>query len=305
MPRRVGHEKGLSALEMIIPRRVRVHVVLQDVLSVPGCARKADGVQGEKGPHAVLRLVHPVVAERPQQRGHEAEEQRSKEGTGHVHEHPREHERGEVRPEGKATGPRGAAAGVARAAEVVRQPPPQHRVEGAVVEQRGGTPVDARGLRRARRWPEDHGGSGRLVLRDDLPGPRVVVVVRLEDVRAVLEAVPGVEDDLGAARVVLQEGLEVVPLPPDAPQPLRRRIEAHARRPPRRRDVLGVPADVRIRSGDGLRAGRLLRRALVRGAQAEALLFEVRVRRGDPGSHRASRCEPRAPEAARQSRGWP
>ena len=47
----------------IVPRGVRVHVVLEEVLPEPALAAEADRVEGEVRPVPVLRLVHPVVAE--------------------------------------------------------------------------------------------------------------------------------------------------------------------------------------------------------------------------------------------------
>eukprot|EP00967_Tisochrysis_lutea_P110809 scaffold173690_cov37-Tisochrysis_lutea.AAC.1 len=61
---RVGHEKRVGALKVVVPRRVRVHVMLQVVLTIPRLGRKADRVQRQErpAPLLVLGLVHPVVA---------------------------------------------------------------------------------------------------------------------------------------------------------------------------------------------------------------------------------------------------
>ena len=61
------HKNPLCPLEMIVQRRVGVHVVLQEVLPEPTLARVPDRVERDESEVAVTRLVDPVVAESSQE----------------------------------------------------------------------------------------------------------------------------------------------------------------------------------------------------------------------------------------------
>mmetsp|Transcript_64509 Transcript_64509/g.135383 ORF Transcript_64509/g.135383 Transcript_64509/m.135383 type:complete len:228 (+) Transcript_64509:385-1068(+) len=60
----VCYEEGVGALEVVIPRCVGVHVVLQIVLAVPTIRAESNAVQGKVGPKLVVWLMTPIVAKR-------------------------------------------------------------------------------------------------------------------------------------------------------------------------------------------------------------------------------------------------
>ena len=287
--RRVGLQEGVGAAEVVVPRRVGVHVVLQDVLTEPPRTREPDRVEREVRVEAVVGLVHPIVPKGPEQRGQRAEDDGGQHGARLVHVEPSANEAHEVEPEEHHARARRPAVRTAHLAEVLRQPPPADGVERVVASELGraahrvaGVGFDGmvRGCMhpsdRRVHWPaEQHVGCGHLILCNNGPRLLVVMVVRLERERGVLEAVARETDDLLAARMLLQEGLEVVPLPADPPQFPRGRVKWHARRPDSgaRLHLQGCRVGRGVRGGAGAVAGRCpgpLRRRLPRVALAHS-----------------------------------
>mmetsp|Transcript_10577 Transcript_10577/g.24261 ORF Transcript_10577/g.24261 Transcript_10577/m.24261 type:complete len:218 (-) Transcript_10577:375-1028(-) len=177
----VSDEERVSSSEVIIPRSICIHMVLQYVLAVPTSRGEPDGVEGEIGPETILGLVHPIVPERAEECRTEAEENRNGDGAAHVHGDPEAAVGDEAAPEPDEALLGGAASRAPHLAQIISQPPPYHRVESVVVQKRRRI-TDATFAARARDhrpgWPlRKFLRRGNLVLRDDRACARVVVVV--------------------------------------------------------------------------------------------------------------------------------
>jgi hypothetical protein len=66
LPERIDDQEWSCAFPMIVQRRVGVHVMLKQVLTVPALTRHASKVKTPGGKQSVLGLVDPVVSEATQ-----------------------------------------------------------------------------------------------------------------------------------------------------------------------------------------------------------------------------------------------
>mmetsp|Transcript_63473 Transcript_63473/g.183974 ORF Transcript_63473/g.183974 Transcript_63473/m.183974 type:complete len:207 (-) Transcript_63473:170-790(-) len=193
--------------------------MLQVVLAVPTVAAEAYTIQGQVCPQLVLGLMHPVVSEGADPRRQQPGEQRENLPTRVVH-----HE--EARTPGCENDPvehlavqRRTSIRVSHLSQVVGRAAPQHGVERLVAQQ----------LRRLREGlvmvalRPTHQALGLddlvryLVLPDDGASSLVVDVVRFEGESAILEAISDEQQHVLTTRVLVQEWLEIVPLPSDSP----------------------------------------------------------------------------------------
>mmetsp|Transcript_121720 Transcript_121720/g.351425 ORF Transcript_121720/g.351425 Transcript_121720/m.351425 type:complete len:205 (+) Transcript_121720:736-1350(+) len=204
------------------------------MLPKPAVAAKTDDIQRQVCPKLVLWLVHPIVPERAEPRHRDPQENCEDKGTRPIEQGQRGGPSAKGCPEQDAALPGRASAGAADGPEVLRHAAAHHGVKGLVAQQlrrRRGARCGEGGalLRRPHKTITNDLLLGDLVLSDDRSHLLVVVVVSLKREGAVLETIAGKEEDVGAARVLGKEGLEVVPLPADAPVLPRRRVERDAR----------------------------------------------------------------------------